>query len=222
MGVDKMHAFGEHFGLGEKTNLDIPSERAGLWPSREWKRKARGLHWFPGNSLNMSIGQGDVLTTPLQLAQMTATLARRGEFIEPRLAKVIDGEQTEKITRSVYEGKDENWNVILESMKDVVHSVHGTAKVVGEKLPYVMAGKTGTAQVVSIAQDEEYDSEALSERNRDHALFVGFAPYENPKIAVAVLIENGEKSSRAGMVARAVMSRYLGMEDSLGMSVNGQ
>jgi len=209
MGVDRMHSFGLFFGLGQKTNIDIPSERRGLWPSREWKKESRGLHWFPGNSLNMSIGQGFVLTTPLQLAQMTATLARQGEFIEPRLAQKVSGVPTIPVKRESFEGEQQHWDLILDSMKDVVHSIKGTAHVVSKDMPYFMAGKTGTAQVVGIAQDEEYDSEALSERNRDHALFVGFAPYENPKIAVAVVIENGEKSSRAGMVARAVMSAYL-------------
>jgi penicillin-binding protein 2 len=209
MGVDRMHAFGQFFGLGEKSYVDIPSERSGLWPSREWKKKTRGLHWYPGNSLNMSIGQGDVLATPLQLAQMTATLARKGDYIEPRLAKSVDGVPTEKIRRSNYEGEDDNWDVILKSMRDVVHGIKGTAHVVAKGMAFEMAGKTGTAQVVSIAQDGEYDSESLSERNRDHALFVGYAPFDDPKIAVAVVIENGEKSSEAGIVAREVMSEYL-------------
>lgn len=222
LGVDRMHAFGKHFGMGDKTNIDIPSERAGLWPSREWKQKARGLHWFPGNSLNMSIGQGDVLATPLQLAQMTATLALEGEYIEPRLAKYIDGERSPKKVRAIYEGESNNWKVILESMKDVVHHIKGTAHVVSEGMDFLMAGKTGTAQVVGIAQDAEYDSEALEERHRDHALFVGYAPYDNPKVAVAVVIENGEKSSRAGLVARDVMRAYLERENYFSERERGQ
>jgi len=222
LGVDRMHAFGKHFGLGDKTNIDIPSERKGLWPSREWKKRVRGLDWYPGNSLNMSIGQGDVLTTPLQLAQMTATLAREGEYISPRIAKRINGELTEKVVRSSYPGEESNWQVVLSSMNNVVHSIRGTANVVGRGANFKMAGKTGTAQVVSIAQDEEYDSDALSERNRDHALFVGYAPYNNPQIAVAVVIENGEKSSRAGLVSRAVMGAYLKREQSFNRILSGQ
>ena len=209
MGVDKMHAFGRYFGLGERTNIDIPSERSGLWPSREWKKNVRGTNWYPGNNLNMSIGQGDVLATPLQLATMTLALANRGKYIEPRLAKKIGGIETAMVVRSSYEGNAANWDLVLSSMKDVIHSPRGTAKALNKNLAFTMAGKTGTAQVVSIAQDEKYDSEALSERNRDHALFVGFAPVENPRIAVAVVIENAEKSSKAGEVAKQVMNTYL-------------
>ncbi|WP_096085414.1 penicillin-binding protein 2 [Agaribacterium haliotis] len=209
MGVDKMHEFGNYFGLGQHTNIDVPSERKGLWPSRAWKKNVRGLNWYPGNSLNMSIGQGDVLATPLQLAAMTVAMANKGRFIEPRLAKSIAGESTQMTVRSTYEGKDANWAQVLKGMKDVVHSPRGTAQSLNRDLNFTMAGKTGTAQVVSIAQEEEYDSEALLERHRDHALFVGFAPAENPRIAVAVVIENGEKSSEAGAVAKAVMKSYL-------------
>ena len=209
MGVDRLHAFGLFFGLGQRTSIDVPSERRGLWPSREWKKQARGLNWYPGNSLNMSIGQGDVLTTPLQLATMTATLANRGTFIEPRVAKLIGGVETEKVIRSVYPGVERNWDYVLKGMHDVIHSYKGTAQSIRKGMAFEMAGKTGTAQVVSIAQDGKYDSEALSERNRDHALFVGYAPYDNPKIAIAVVIENGEQSSKAGIVAKRVLSKYL-------------
>ena len=209
MGVDRMHEYGLHFGLGAATNIDVPSERSGLWPSREWKKRVRGLDWYPGNSLNMSIGQGDVLATPIQLAAMTSTIARRGTYVEPRLVKTINGEPVPKIIRSELSAVPENWDLIFRSMRDVVHAANGTAQSIDKNLSFMMAGKTGTAQVVSIAQDGEYDSEALSERNRDHALFVGFAPYENPQIAVAVVIENGEKSSEAGEVAKMVMSEYL-------------
>lgn len=212
MGVDLMHQYGSYFGLGQKTNIDIPSERAGLWPSREWKQRVRGLHWFPGNSLNMSIGQGDVLATPLQLAAMTATIARRGEYIEPRVVRAIGTdtlETTSKDVRSKYQGNEKNWQAIIDTMRDVVHNPRGTAQSIGRNMTFKMAGKTGTAQVVSIAQDGEYDSEALSERNRDHALFVGYGPLEDPQIAIAVLIENGEKSVRAAEVARDVIAAYL-------------
>jgi penicillin-binding protein 2 len=209
LGVDRMHPVGIPFGLGSKTNIDIPSERSGLWPSREWKRNVRGSAWYPGNSLNMSIGQGDVLTTPLQLAVMVATIARKGETLEPRLVHKIDGQEVELVTRTPYEAEEEYWQLIYKSMRDVLESQHGTAHTISRGMAFSMAGKTGTAQVVSIAQDEEYDSEALSERNRDHALFVAFAPIENPKIAISVVIENGEKSSQAAKVARDLAALYL-------------
>jgi len=212
LGVDFMHKFGLYFGLGQKTNIDIPSESSGLWPSREWRKKVRGRNWYPGDSLNMSIGQGDVLTTPLQLAVMTATLANKGKLIEPRLVSHIGETETQAVERSRFRVLDEHWQTIFRSMKGVVHELRGTAFSISRGLDFKMAGKTGTAQVVGIAQDEEYDSEALSERNRDHALFVGYAPADDPKIAVAVVIENGEKSSKAGMVSRQVMEAYLAQE----------
>jgi penicillin-binding protein 2 len=209
MGVDRMHPFGLPFGLGARTNIDIPSERKGLWPSREWKKKVRNLAWYPGNSLNMSLGQGDVLATPLQLALMTSTLARKGTLIEPRLVEKIDGEQVPRVVRNEYQPTEEHWQYVINAMTAVVHSSRGTARSIAKKINYKMAGKTGTAQLVSIAQGEKYDSDALSERNRDNALFVAFAPAENPKIAVSVMIENAERSSHAVKVATAVISEYL-------------
>lgn len=204
-----MHDFGAGFGLGEKTGIDIPSERSGIWPSRQWKRDNRRLPWYPGDSLNMGIGQGFVLATPLQLASMTATLASRGEKHQPRLVKSI-GEtvvDTAAVTQVV--ATEKNWDLIIASMEEVVHGARGTARSISRKADFRMGGKTGTAQVVGIAQDAEYDSEALAERQRDHALFVGFAPINNPKIAVAVIVENGEKSSTAAKIARKLFDNYL-------------
>lgn len=209
MGIDRMHDFGAGFGLGEKTGVDIPSERSGIWPSRKWKRANRRLPWYPGDSLNMGIGQGFVVTTPLQLASMTATLASRGEKHQPRLVKRI-GEtivDTTPVTQVV--ATEKNWDLIIDAMEEVVHGPRGTARSISRKANFRMGGKTGTAQVVGIAQDAEYDSEALAERQRDHALFVGFAPIKNPKIAVAVIVENGEKSSTAAKIARKLFDTYL-------------
>ncbi|MFL0803734.1 MAG: penicillin-binding protein 2 [Agarilytica sp.] len=216
MGVDRMHEFGVHFGLGAKTNLDIPSERSGLWPSRAWKKAVRGLDWYPGNSLNMSIGQGDVLATPLQLAVMTATLAANGKRIKPRLVARIGEQKTDLVEESNYQGYDQNWDFIHSSMHDVVHSIKGTAAPLGRKMAYKIAGKTGTAQVVGIAQGEKYDSESLTAANRDHTLFVGFAPAENPEIALAVIVENGEKHSATTFpVVKAVFDQYFKSQKAL-------
>lgn len=214
MGIDAIHDFGVHFGLGDRTGVDIPSERAGIWPSRAWKRGAMGLAWYPGDTVNVGIGQGFVLSTPLQLAAMTATLARRGQFIQPLFVKQIDDQPIVPATSNLTGVSDDHWNFIVETMKSVVHDVRGTAHSVAKGLAYEMAGKTGTAQVVGIAQGEKYDSEALRERQRDHALFVAFAPAHNPKIAVAVIVENGEKSSKAAKVARDVIDRYMALESS--------
>ncbi|ABD82596.1 penicillin-binding protein 2 [Saccharophagus degradans] len=210
MGVDKMHAFGLNFGLGSRTGLDIPSERPGNWPSRAWKKGYRGVSWYPGDSLNMSIGQGDVLATPLQLAVMTATLATRGTLIKPRLVKQIGDTPTEKEILGVLEADSANWDYVLEAMEGVVHDRnHGTARAISRNLSYRIAGKTGTAQKVGIAQDAEYESDKISARNRDHALFVGFAPADNPKIAVAAIVENGESSGIPAAIVKEVMNAYL-------------
>lgn len=209
-GVDKMHAFGVHFGLGQRTGLDIPSERPGNWPSRAWKKGYRGLSWYPGDSLNMSIGQGDVLATPLQMAVMTATLASRGILVQPRLVKQIGDTPTEKVILGELEASEMNWDYVLSAMEGVVQDqVHGTARAINRNAKYRIAGKTGTAQKVGIAQDAEYESDKISERNRDHALFVGFAPADNPKIAVAAIVENGESSGIPAAMVREVMDVYL-------------
>ena len=210
MGIDSMHEFGVQFGLGEKTGIDIPSERRGNWPSRAWKKASQGLPWFPGDSVNMGIGQGFVLTTPLQLAQMTAVLASRGERIVPQVVKSVGGVAREPEHLPPVSCEADNWDYALEGMYDVVHGRKGTARAMARGAKYKMAGKSGTAQVVGIAQDEEYDEEKLAERNRDHALFVGFAPYDNPKIAVAVIVENaGGGSTNAAPVVRKIFDAYL-------------
>ncbi len=209
MGIDQIHPIGVEFGLGQKTGIDIPNERAGLWPSRAWKKGARGLPWFPGDSLNVSIGQGDVLATPLQLAVMTATLASRGEQFRPYLVSKIDGET--KLPQKVHQWhtSDANWNFIHSAMKGVAHSPRGTARAIFDGAEYTVAGKTGTAQVIGIAQDEEYDRNKVQARNRDHALFVAYAPAEAPKIAIAVIVENGEHgSSGAAPVARKMFDTW--------------
>ncbi len=210
MGIDKIHSFGSLFGLGQRSGVDLPSERAGLWPSRQWKRSARGLPWFPGDSLNVGLGQGDVLTTPLQLAAMTATIASRGVRKQPKLVRSV-GEQVAlpQVVEQIDIAPD-YWDAIWDAMTEVVHGRRGTAQRIRRGASYRMAGKTGTAQVVGIAQGEKYDSEKLKERQRDHALFVGMAPAESPRIAVAVIVENGEHgSSAAAPVARKLFDVYL-------------
>jgi penicillin-binding protein 2 len=214
MGIDRMHPLGAQFGLGQKSGIDLPNERAGLWPSKDWKKHARRLPWFPGDSLNVSIGQGDVLTTPLQLAVMTATLANRGKRFEPKLVKAIGDNPVEPKAVSTYEADARHWQTVNEAMKEVVHGLRGTAKGINKGLVYTIAGKTGTAQVVGIAQNEEYDRNKISERNRDHALFIAFAPVEAPEVAIAVMIENGEHgSSAAAPVARKVFDAWFARDD---------
>jgi len=208
-GIDRMHAFGVKFGLGSRTGVDVPSERRGIWPSREWKRGARGLPWFPGDSLNMGLGQGDVLATPIQLALMTSTIANRGERKRPLLVNTINGEVVPVDAPSQTHVSEQHWDTVFDAMESVVHTVRGTANVIRRGTKYQIAGKTGTAQVVAIKQGEKYDSEKLAERHRDHALFVAFAPVDKPRLATAVLVENGEKSSKAAKIARKILDQWL-------------
>jgi penicillin-binding protein 2 len=211
MGIDRMSSFAAPFGLGKATGVDNTHERSGLLPSRSWKRQMKRLPWFPGETLNVSIGQGYMLTTPMQLASMTATLANRGQRFVPRLLKRAgDQEVSAPRLSPIAEVSDRNWDVVIAAMRDVVHGRKGTAKGIRRGAPYRMAGKTGTAQVIGIAQDAEYDAEQLAKRQRDHALFIGFAPLDDPHIAVAVIVENGEHGSTAAApIARKVFDAYL-------------
>ncbi|MBV1786721.1 penicillin-binding protein 2 [Marinobacterium sp. D7] len=219
-GIDNMSDYLGRFGFGQVTSLDLPeADRANL-PSKEWKRARYKQAWYPGDSLNLSIGQGYMLATPLQLATATAVLANRGKWIRPRMIKGVMGEDgvlsmpelegVEPLPGDVQLNHPNYWEPIIQGMVHVVQSSYGTARRAAEGVPYTMAGKTGTAQVVGIAQDARYDSEALEERHRDHALFVTFAPVEDPQIAVAVVVENGEGgSSTAAPVAREVLDAWL-------------
>lgn len=210
-GIDVLSKYGELFGLGRPTGIDLPAENLGVMPSRTWKRERRGLAWYPGDTINASIGQGFSLTTPVQLANMTAMMARRGVGMPPSVIRAMDQPEFlfENFITEQVDTADAHWDLVFGAMEDVMHSIRGTAYSVGVDMEYRMAGKTGTAQVVSIDQDAEYDSEQLEERQRDHALFVGFAPAEDPGIAVSVVLENGEHSSDAAMLARQLVDEWL-------------
>ena len=224
VGIDRMHYYLTQFGLGELTGVDMRGERAGLVPSREWKRGAfrerADQVWFPGETVIASIGQGYMLATPLQLASATATLAMRGERVRPRLLAAtenpINGQRNLAPIEPLQRVEIDNefyWDSILAAMNDVLQGETGTARAVGRGAPYTMAGKSGTAQVFSVAQEETYNEDEIEERLRDHALFIAFAPLEEPRIAVAVVVENGSSGSRvAAPMARAMMDLYLGYE----------
>ena len=189
----------------------IPAAVDGLLPSSEWKRRNRGEVWFPGETLNVGIGQGHMLVTPVQLAAATAVLASRGLQYRPRLLRAVNAEEVPGPTAGLLQAADSNWEIIHEAMRAVLHGKRGSARAVGRGAKFTMAGKSGTAQVVSIAQDAEYDEEVLPERHRDHGLFIAFAPLEEPAIAVAVVVENGGGgSSVAAPIARQVIEQYLG------------
>lgn len=211
LGIDRMAAFLRNFGLGDRTGVDLPSEARGILPSREWKRSVRNQGWFHGDTINASIGQGYMLTTPLQLALSTAILARQGDTVVPRVAQWVP--PASPLDDTVLEQHD-HWRRMTQSMVNVIHSSQGTARALGQNAQFHIAGKSGTAQVFSLANDQEYNAQEIAERLRDHALFVAFAPAEQPAIAVGVLVENGGGGgSAAGPVARAVMDAWLLNDD---------
>lgn len=222
MGIDMIHHTLTGFGLGKPTGIDIGGEAAGLIPSTQWKRAALGQPWYPGETLSAGIGQGATLVTPIQLVVATAVIANRGKLVRPYLlAEVRDSATGQQVIRaSAHEGKEvisvgaEDWDVIIHSMQEVVHGESGTARDSGADTVYQFAGKTGTAQVITIGQDEEYDEEEIPEELRDHALFIAFAPVEAPEIALAVIVENGGGGSRtAAPIARELLDHYFSRQD---------
>jgi penicillin-binding protein 2 len=219
MGIDRLSPFLEQFGFGKRTGVDLTGELPGLLPSREWKRAKKQQPWYPGETLIMGIGQGYFLTTPLQLAAATAAFADGEAFRSPRVvAQLVD--KTSGMVAGVHAdsqgltiNKPKNWQHITESMLHVVEGLRGTAKGIRTDA-YRIAGKTGTAQVFTVAQEEEYDEEKIDEKLRDHALFIAYAPVEAPKIAVAVIVENGgHGGSAAAPIARRIMDIYLEGQD---------
>ncbi len=217
LGIDRMSEFMKQFGFGSRMGIDSTSERPGLMPSREWKRNARGMPWFPGETLITGIGQGALLVTPLQLSSSTGALAMQGKRYKPHLVKSIEDPITHvdqaiapQLTGDYKLRKISNWKHVVKGMVNVVHDIRGTAHRIDQGLQYQIAGKTGTAQVFGIAQDEEYEEEKVSKKLRDHALFMAFAPADDPQIAVAVVVENGgHGSSVAAPIARKIMDAYL-------------
>ncbi len=210
------------FGYGRNTSFDVLDALPGRLPDPVWKRGAKGEPWYPGDTINMGVGQGDVLVTPLQLATVAALIANRGHWIRPRLLLSSDQGLTDwdppppmpDITNLV---SASDWERLVDAMEMVVHRGNlgyrqsGTAfTAIGQNLAYRMAGKSGTAQVVGIKQGETYDEKELGEYQRKHAWFIAFAPADAPQIAVSVLVENGGGGSAvAAPVARQVLDAYL-------------
>ena len=209
MGIDTMADLLTPYGLGQKTGVDTTGEQPGILPSTEWKRRAMGEAWYPGETISAGIGQGYMLATPLQLAQATMVIANKGESFVPSVVHRVGDLIVGGVQRPALTIAEEDWQAVVAGMVDVVHSPRGTAAAIGKGLQYSMAGKTGTSQVISIAQDAIYDEETVSERNRNHGLFVAFAPVDKPRIVVAVIAENGGGSSAASPIARRVIDAWL-------------
>jgi len=219
LGVDAIHDFMRPFGFGELTGIDLEGELAGVLPSTEWNERRFHQKWFGGETISIGIGQGKNAFTLLQLAHATATLANGGVVMKPHVVKAIEDALTgeRQLTVRSESGRialrPENIDLVRSAMVDVTADPSGTAHAAFVGSSYSTAGKTGTAQVVGIGQNEKYDERHVQERHRDHSLFIAFAPAEpgaQPKIALALLVENGGWGALAAApIARAVMDYYL-------------
>jgi penicillin-binding protein 2 len=218
IGVDAIHDFMKPFGFGQQTGIDLDGERAGILPSTDWKRKTykkpEQKKWYAGETVSLAIGQGYNSFTPLQLAQATAILANNGTIMRPHLVKAIENAVTRERTLTVpKESGQIKFNPAhLAVIKNALIGVNkeGTSAAAFAGAQYVAAGKTGTAQVIAIKANEKYDAAKTAERNRDHALFTAFAPADEPKIALAIIVENGGFGAQAAApIARKVFDYYL-------------
>jgi len=215
LGIDKLSNYMTQFGFGEYTGIDIHEEKSAIMPSRGWKRARYNEPWYIGDTISLGIGQSYWTVTPLQLAKSTATLATKGKVFVPQLLGASQSEhgliqipanQTTTITLN----DSNNWDIVHKGMWNVNNKLGGTAYKVFGDAAYLSAGKTGTAQVVGIAEDEKYDKDKIHERLRDNAIFVGYAPFEKPEIAISVAIENaGHGGSSAAPIAREIFDIYL-------------
>lgn len=213
LGIDRLSEGLAPYGFGQATGIDITSEQRGILPSRAWKREKLDQPWYPGETLSVGIGQGYMLATPLQLAQAAMILANRGFAYPPTLVRRVGGEARVSPRREQIVASPAHWSAVIAAMMDVVHNPAGTASAISKDLPYTIAGKTGTSQVIGIAQDAVYDEEKINARHRNHGWFMAFAPVDRPRIAIAVLAENGGGSSAAYPVARAVMDAWLARDE---------
>jgi penicillin-binding protein 2 len=218
LGVENLSGFLGHFGFGSPTGVDIAGERKGILPSPAWKqarfKNPADKVWFPGETVIFGIGQGYLTVTPVQLAHMGAIVAARGKSFRPRLVTAYRDSASGKITKiapklleTIDVASPEKWQIAIDGMVRVMNGGTGSRSQAGAK--YQIAGKTGTAQVFTVAQNEKYNESQLDERLHDHGWFISFAPADDPKIAVAVLIENGKHGSAAAIVARRVLDQYL-------------
>jgi penicillin-binding protein 2 len=218
LGIDRIHSFLDLFRFGRHTEIDLPGESKGLSPSKEWKRASRNKAWYPGETLISGIGQGFNQMTPIQIAHATAVLAMRGIDISPRVvraSRTTGQSELQLFPAQTYQTlpmeNSRNWETVIDSMVEVVHGARGSARHIGKDLPFKVAGKTGTAQVFGIKQDEKYDAETLARKLHDHALFIAFAPAENPQFVVAVVVEHGGGgSTMAAPIARKIIDQYFG------------
>lgn len=211
MGIERMNSWMRQFGYGAKTGVDLPSESSGLYPSPEWKLRTRKAKWLKGETISVSIGQGAFTATPLQLAMATAITANMGQHVTPHVLRESKGTKPYTVHNAPdgkieFNGQPEDWVKMRDAMVDVIES--GTGRRIRTPM-YKIAGKTGTAQVKSIAQGKRYNESLLTERQLDHGLFVGFAPADKPEIAITVIWENGRHGGSAAQLARPIFDYWL-------------
>lgn len=217
LGIDEISQFGHQFGFGNYTGIDLREESKAIMPSRQWKRERFRQPWYKGDTISIGIGQGYWTATPIQLAMATSALVNRGTVVQPRIVTGISAQgvyqQTQpRIRQPIDDIKDEHWDVVLKAMYDTVNADNGTARSAFADAVYSSAGKTGTAQVISLGEDEEYEAEKIAERHRDNAMYIGFAPYEEPSIVIVVAVENaGGGASNAAPIARELLDLYFAL-----------
>jgi penicillin-binding protein 2 len=216
LGIDNIHYSLSYFQFGKETGVDLPGELGGILPSREWKKINKDEPWYRGETLNIGIGQGFFNASPLQLAVATAAIANKGKLLKPQVLMY-----TQTKSGDTYEEEDNNsarqipikninnWEIVIEGMKQTIYGKLGTGRRLSLDLDYTLAGKTGTAQVFGLDPEEEYIAENYEEKLRDHALFIAFAPIEDPEVAVAIIVENaGSGSSKAAPIAKSLLDLY--------------
>ena len=215
MGIDRLSDWMKRFGFGVPTGIEIQEETAANMPTREWKQKRYKRPWVQGDTISVGIGQGYWTATPLQVAKATAILVNNGKVNTPHLMKAIEGAELSPykdplIYPDISEPKQNYWDAAKRGMYNVVNSAVGTGRKAFAGANYRVAGKSGTAQVFSLKENEKYNAAGLKKELHDHAWFTAYAPYENPRLVVTVILENaGGGSSNAAPLARKVMDYYL-------------
>lgn len=211
MGINLIEDILKQFGFGQLTHIDLHEESPGLVPNPSWKKRTKGVSWYPGDTLITTIGQGFMLVTPLQLASAAAALSLHGQRFQPHLVKYLTDDHNNQETIKVVEEypiklkNNQNWGLIIDAMRAVITDNEGTGYRFGRRPSYTVAAKTGTAQVFSLSQIESENKRIIPEELRDHSWFMAFAPIEEPEIAVAVLVEN---DVIAPQIARTIMDGY--------------
>ena len=219
--VDQIHSFLKPFGFGQKTGIELTGEDGGLLPSRNWKLGRTGDSWFVGDTINLGIGQGYITATPLQLAVAVSVLATKGRAYKPNIVEKVDETFIEpELLYQVEIKQERNWKKLEESMISVINSWNGTAHNIYNPEDFLIAGKTGTAQIRSLTEEnltvqEEYENVRKDIKKRDHAIFVGYGPIPNPNLTVVVIVENGESGSAvAAPIAKSIIDRYQKLQES--------